>query len=212
MAGFLRPIALLLSLLSLRSFGASSIETAFGRLDSGYPWRRIAEGVPAVAFSSFTALGGFWIMLDSAHHDDTERTVGAIAAVTGSLMFLDSLSLLFGKSSGERAIAHYREMPATGDGLFPSKEAYAKAALPRFAETSRSSRWVRGGLTLVNAAPYFYYYFSNPGRYRNTQYMGSAMALLALYRILIPSPEEGAASLLAAADVSPLGVALSWRF
>ena len=120
----------------------------------------MAEGAPTLLYGTLTALGGLWIMLDSRHHNDGERTVGALAAVTGGVLFLDSLALVSGKSSGEHFLQHYREMPATGDGLFPSRQAYADASLARFARTSRSGRLVRGALNLTNAAPYFYFYFT----------------------------------------------------
>lgn len=177
---------------------AERVETALGRIDGSYPWRRYAEGFPAAAYGAATGLGGLWIMLDTRHHNDTERTVGAIAAVTGGILLLDSLSVLFGKSSGERMAAHYREMDKNGDGLFANRDAYARAALVRFAESSRTDRWVRGVLTAVNAAPYFYFYFSNKARYGGALFLGSGLGLIALYRMFIPSAEESAAGLVLA--------------
>lgn len=206
-------LLLLLSLVTFSAQAATHVEASLSRLDGSYPWRRIAEGTPTLAYSTVTALGGLWIMLDSRHHNDAERTVGALSAVTGGIMFLDSLALTFGKSSGEHFLDHYREMPASGDGLFPSREAYAQAALARFSHTSRSSRLVRGALALANAAPYFYFYFSNSVRYRNAVFLGSGLVAIGLYRFLIPSPEERAASILiGASPVTPNSVALRWSF
>lgn len=204
-------LALLLLLSAFSAHAATRAETSVAKLDGAYPWRRIAEGVPTIAYGAVTALGGLWIMLDSRHHNDNERTVGAVAALTGSVLFLDSLASSFGKSSGEHFLDHYREMAPSGDGLFPNKDAYADAALKRFAHTSRSSRLLRGALSLVNAAPYFYFYFENKTRYRNAQYLGAGLVAMALYRFLVPSPEEGAASVLIGSE-TPLGVTLAWRF
>ncbi len=205
--------AFLLLFLTLSAQGVSRLDTAVTRLDGSYPWRRIAEGVPTIAYGAVTALGGLWIMLDSSHHNNGERTVGAIASLTGAVLFFDSIASSFGKSSGEHLLDHYREMPANGDGLFASKDAYAEAALKRFADTGRSSRLVRGAVSLANAIPYFYFYFENKTRYRNAQYLGAGLVALALYRFFIPSPEENAASVLFGANsAAPLGVSVAWRF
>lgn len=206
-------LLLWLSLASVTARGATHVEAALSRLDGSYPWRRIAEGAPTLAYGAVTGFGGLWIMLDSRHHNDTERTIGAVAAVTGGAMFLDSLASSFGKSSGEHFLDHYREMGTNGDGLFATKDAYADAALARFAETSRSSRYVRGALALANAAPYFYFYFSNSVRYRNAAFLGGGLVAIALYRFFIPSPEEGAASILiGSSPATPASFALRWGF
>ncbi len=206
-------LLLWLSLASITARGATHVEAALLRLDGSYPWRRVAEGVPTLAYGAVTGLGGLWIMLDSRHHNDTERTVGAVAGVTGAVMLLDSLAMSFGKSSGEHFIEHYREMGPNGDGLFSTKDAYADAALARFAETSRSSRYVRGALALVNAAPYFYFYFSNSLRYHNAVFLGGGLVAIALYRFLVPSPEEGAACILiGSSPATPTSLALRWSF
>lgn len=202
---------ILFCLITQSAFGATRVESAVSRIDGGYPWRRYVEGIPSLAYGATTALGGVWIMLDSRHHNNSERTVGALSAVLGGVFFLDSLAVTFGESSGEMMARHYRGMSPNGDGLYPNRDAYAEAAVRRFGDSSRTTRWIRGALTLANAAPYFYFYFSNQTRYRNAQYMGAGLAAIALYRLLWPSPEESAASVLVGAGESGFPtLALRW--